>query len=95
MPTGPNTCRLEWLFTTKKGTGVTWYAEDLSIFNQDRIVVERADPYYQVHGDDFECSVEADASKLMVRQIVRLAEAGAWDEKRSRLKPRRLIQVPA
>jgi nitrite reductase/ring-hydroxylating ferredoxin subunit len=94
VPTGPDTFRLEWMQTRQPGSGVTWMGDENEIFKQDRSVVETTEPAYRGDGGgEFECSVEADASTLLVRRIVKLAAAGEWERKRVVLMQRRLVRV--
>jgi hypothetical protein len=97
VPTGHNTCRLEWLVTKLLPIGlrVSWGDREPRIFAQDRCVLESAQPWYDREGSSFERSVEADASTLMVRRIVELAAEGRWEEKRSSLPRRRVVTVRA
>jgi hypothetical protein len=92
IPTGPSTCRMEYLTTIQKGSEITWIEQEPKIFAQDRIV-ESAEPWYERDGDAFELSVESDASMLLARQIVRLAERGEWEQKRATLRQRRVVPV--
>ena len=94
VPTGPDTFRLEWMHTRQPGSGMTWMGDENEIFKQDRSVVETTEPAYRGDGGGaFECSVEADASTLLVRRIVKLAGAGEWERKRVVLMQRRLVRV--
>jgi phenylpropionate dioxygenase-like ring-hydroxylating dioxygenase large terminal subunit len=92
VPTGPGTSRMEYLSSIKSGSGVAWIEQEPKIFTQDRIV-ESAQLWYERDGDSFERSVEADASMLLARQIVQLAERGEWEQKHGTLRPRRVVQV--
>jgi phenylpropionate dioxygenase-like ring-hydroxylating dioxygenase large terminal subunit len=97
VPTGHNTCRLEWLMTKflPIGSRLSWSAKEPRIFAQDRRVLESTQFWYDREGDAFEHSVEADASTLMARRIVALAAEGCWEEKRSLLPRRRIVAVRA
>jgi phenylpropionate dioxygenase-like ring-hydroxylating dioxygenase large terminal subunit len=95
VPTGVNTCRLEWLNTKllSLGSRASWCHNEPRIFKQDRRLLESAQPAYDREGSGFECSVEADASTLMVRRIVALAMRKEWEQARSSLSRRRVIHV--
>ena len=97
VPTGPNTCRVEWLATKLLPVGrrIRWSNKEPRIFAQDRCVLESAQRWYTQEGSDFERSVEADLSTLMARRIVELAAEGSWEEKRSSLPHRRVVTVRA
>jgi hypothetical protein len=97
IPTGINTCRLEWLISKLLpiGSRVSWRNKEVRIFMQDQHVMESAQPWYDREGNNFERSVEADASTLMARQIIKLAAEGCWEEKRLSLPSRRIITVRA
>ena len=97
VPTGLNTCRLEWLYThaSEGAAQVAWSAAEPEVFVQDRRILESAQPWYDREGGDFERSVEADASTLLARKIVDLASRGEWETKRSSLPQRRLVRVRA
>jgi phenylpropionate dioxygenase-like ring-hydroxylating dioxygenase large terminal subunit len=93
VPTGAATCRMEWLWREDKGNGVTWVDEEPKLITQDRVILESSQPWYDRSGDDFERSVEADHPTLLVRQVLRLAEAGQWESRRGSLARRRVIRV--
>lgn len=97
VPTGVNTCQVEWLMheASMGRSGVTWTDEEPEVFAQDRCILESAQPWYDRDRRDFERSVEADACTLLVRRIVALAEQGRWEEKRSSLPQRRIVPVRA
>lgn len=97
IPTGVKTCRLEWL-TTKLlplGSHVSWRRCEPKIFKQDQRLLESAQPWYDYGGNEFERSVEADASTLMIRQIIRLAARKDWTHARFSLPQRRIVHVRA
>ncbi|WP_438028528.1 Rieske 2Fe-2S domain-containing protein [Sorangium sp. So ce233] len=97
VPTGENSCRLEWMVTNPMpfGPKVGWSKQEPKIFAQDRILLESAQPWYDRGGGTFERSVEADASSLLVRRVVELAARGAWESTRASLPKRRLVGVRA
>ncbi len=76
-----------------QGTGVTWCDAEPELLAQDREVVESAQRSYDLYGDAFEHSVEADAATLMLRRIVALAAAGRWEGERSTLRQQRVVPV--
>lgn len=89
VPTGPNTCRMEWLQRKKKGEhSVTWIEQEPLLITQDRVLLESAQPAYDA-GDDFERSVSADFVTMMVRKVVALAESGRWKQDREQVLPKR------
>lgn len=97
VPTGANTCRLEWLRHPAglTGSGVSWTEEESTVLAQDRRILEGAQRWYDQGGEAFERSVEGDAAPLMVRRIVALAAQGRWEAERSALRQRRVVIVRA
>ena len=97
VPTGANTCRLEWLssHSDDSETHIIWSEDEPEIFSQDRLLIESAQFAYEKEGSTFERSVEADAATLLARQIVKLAEEGKWEESRPLLRQRRIVRVRA
>jgi phenylpropionate dioxygenase-like ring-hydroxylating dioxygenase large terminal subunit len=98
VPTGPATCRFEWLFSTEPvqpgaDPKVTRTDEVQAIFEQDRVVLESAQLAVDREGHAFERSVEADAPTLLARRVWALACAGRWEQDRSRLPQRRLVNL--
>ena len=57
--------------------------------------MESADHWTRKIGHEFERSVEADYSMLLVRRIVELAESGLWETKRNALTQRRILEIRA
>jgi phenylpropionate dioxygenase-like ring-hydroxylating dioxygenase large terminal subunit len=97
VPTGVNTCRLEWL-SSRSDEGeahIIWSDDEPEIFKQDRLLIESAQFTYEKEGDAFERSVEADAATLLARQIVKLAGEEKWENSRSSLRQRRIVRVRA
>ena len=97
VPTGAETCRLEWLRTkiAPVGPRVSWTNHEPLVFRQDRRLLESAQSSYTREGSTFERSVTADAPTLLARQIVDLAARREWAEKRRDLRPRRVVRVRA
>jgi phenylpropionate dioxygenase-like ring-hydroxylating dioxygenase large terminal subunit len=94
VPTGTNTCRLEWAYSTfEPCPDVSWTDEDPEVLAQDRRLLESSQPWYDRAGDAFERSVEADGSTLLVRRIIALAARGEWEAKRASLPQRRLVPI--
>jgi phenylpropionate dioxygenase-like ring-hydroxylating dioxygenase large terminal subunit len=93
VPTGPDTCRLEWIFprAVPFGPRVRWTDHEPRILAQDRILLEGAEA--RASADALERSVEADWSTLLLRRVVALAERGEWPEGRSSLPARRVVEV--
>ncbi|MEZ5920182.1 MAG: aromatic ring-hydroxylating dioxygenase subunit alpha [Parvularculaceae bacterium] len=92
VPTGPSSCRMEWLQRTKSaGHSIQYVEEDPVINVEDRIVLESSQPWYDQCGNEFERHVEADQSTMMVRKVIASAETGKWNEARANMKQRRLI----
>lgn len=95
VPVSTNTCRLEWL--VKKviplGRRVKWSKKEPRLFVQDKEILESAQATYDREQPVFERSVEADFATLTVRNIVKLAANGLWDEKKLSLPNRRIITV--
>lgn len=101
VPTGPSTCRLEWLNSIMPssaplaGVRVRWSDEEPTIFAQDRALIESAQHAYDHEGLDFENSVAADTSTLLARRIIALAAADRWPGARGTLPHRRVVPVRA
>jgi phenylpropionate dioxygenase-like ring-hydroxylating dioxygenase large terminal subunit len=94
VPTGPGTCRQEWMANTgpasAAGPQVVWTDEPQPIFEQDRAVLESLQLAVDREGHGFERSVEVDAATLMARRIYAAAsgEAGGAAPKRRLIKVR-------
>jgi hypothetical protein len=97
VPTGPSSCRLEYLARRPIPIGpkLVWSKKDSRVFAEDRLVLESAQTWYDKSSDDFERSVEADAAPLLARRIAALAGRSEWDEWRPKLVQRRVIDVRA
>ncbi len=93
VPTGTNTCRMEWLQRGKRDAGgVTWVEQETKLIEQDRVLLESSQPWYDV-GDDFEHSVAADFVTVLVRRVMAAAQNGRWMEERHQLPQRRIVHV--
>jgi phenylpropionate dioxygenase-like ring-hydroxylating dioxygenase large terminal subunit len=97
VPTGDNTCRLEWLATRLLPfrPHLRWTPREPEIFAQDRRLLESAEPAYERTGGGFERSVAADTSTLMVRRIVGLAANGRWNRDDPSIPQRRIVRLRA
>jgi len=101
VPTGPNTCRLEWLVSLvpmaqpRDGIRARWTDEEPKILAQDRALMESAQLTYDREGAGFERSVAADSSTMLARRIVALAAEGRWPSERATLPQRRVVTVRA
>ena len=101
VPTGPESCRLEWLNSIMpsprplSGVRVRWSEEEPTIFAQDRSLLESAQAAYRRDGATFENSVEGDTSTLLARRLIALAAAGRWPSARGTLPQRRVVDVRA
>lgn len=94
VPTGPDTCRIEWM-TRKRGTepSVEWCPDEPKVLEQDRVLQESAQLNYARAGNEFERSVPADYATLLTRKILNLARAGQWESGRGSLVQRKLVLV--
>jgi phenylpropionate dioxygenase-like ring-hydroxylating dioxygenase large terminal subunit len=97
VPTGETTSRLEWLATKTLPLGprLRWTAREPGLFAQDRRLLESVQPTHERTGRNFEQSVAADTSTLMVRRIVALAAAGQWSPDALRMPARRVVELRA
>lgn len=94
VATGPSTCRLEWLQREKKAApGVRWVEQETRLIEQDRLLLESAQPAYDELGSAFERSVPADYVTLMIRRVLRLANQPGWRGELAKLKTRRLVRI--
>jgi phenylpropionate dioxygenase-like ring-hydroxylating dioxygenase large terminal subunit len=96
VPTGTSSCRLEWLVSNPMPFGgrMMWSKREPKIFEQDRVLLESSQPWYDA-GGEFERSVEADTSTLLVRRIYDLAAQGSWEQHKTSLPRRRIVDVRA
>jgi phenylpropionate dioxygenase-like ring-hydroxylating dioxygenase large terminal subunit len=96
IATGPGSCRVEWL-THHAGLGdqpgVTWAEQENLILEEDRVILEASQPWYDAGDTSFECSVEADAVTLMLRRVLALARHGRWAAEWEGLRQRRVVRV--
>ena len=92
VQTGPSSCRLEWLQRKRGEPSLTWVEEEPLIATQDRII-ESSQRWYDLCGDGFERSVEADYPTLLIRKIFHQALAGTWPAERDRFADRRLVHL--
>lgn len=101
VPTGRNSCRLEWLFEPNPipvfGGRLRWTSREPKVIREDRVLLESRQPWYDTarEGECFERSVEADAATLLVRRIHDMAVDGTWQQKWSTLPRRRVVDVRA
>ncbi|MEO8927002.1 MAG: aromatic ring-hydroxylating dioxygenase subunit alpha [Caulobacteraceae bacterium] len=98
VPTGPSTCRQEWLTSNGLATPdseptLTWTEAPQPIFEQDRRLMESAQLRFDAEGHGFERSVESDAPTLLARRIYALACEGRWVLDRERLPRRRVLNI--
>lgn len=101
MPTGTRTCRLEWLNAIMPsseplaGVPVRWSDEESTVFRRDRALLESAQCAYEREDAEFENSVAADTSTLLVRRIIALAAQERWPSARATFAQRRVVAVRA
>ena len=101
VPTGIDTCRLEWLNAIMPssrplaGVRVRWSEEESTFFMQDRLLLESAQRAYEREGAEFENSVGADTCTLLARRIIALAAQQRWPSARGTLPHRRVVAVHA
>lgn len=79
VPTTPGHCVQHWLLQREprvEPKAPVWLDKEPEILAQDRCVIESAQLAYAREGDTFEQSVEADATTLAARRIIRLAAQG-------------------
>jgi hypothetical protein len=81
-PLTDKTCRMDLLLTNPTPEGVDrifWTGEGREIIGEDQYVLDLVQKTYEVEGEAFERSVEADTPSLTMRRIIRAAEKGEWD----------------
>ncbi|MFI4933829.1 MAG: Rieske 2Fe-2S domain-containing protein [Caulobacterales bacterium] len=97
VPTGPNTCRQEWMISTGPAGGdvptVVWSDEVHAIFEQDRELLESVQRAVDREGRGFERSAPADAPTLIARRIYTLAAQGHWPGGAADLPKRRIVKL--
>jgi hypothetical protein len=70
-----------------------WIDRGREIIEDDQFTLELIQKAYDREGETFERSVEADATMLTLRRIVKAAEAGRWDPRSSGLPKRRIVRT--
>ena len=98
VPTGPSSCRQEWMISTGPVTedasqSVVWTDAPQAIFEQDRQVLESLQRAVDSEGHAFERSVEADAPTLLARKVYALAAQARWAQARAGLVQRRIVRL--
>jgi len=95
VPTGPDSCRMEWMWSKllPLGRRIRFERQEPLIFKQDRLILESSQRWYDTLDAPFERSVEADLTTLTIRRIIALAADGRWEEERASLPQRRLIRA--
>lgn len=95
VPTGPDSCRFEWLWSKLAPVGrrVRFERAEPLIFKQDRLILESSQPRYRDLDAPWERSVEADITTLTLRRIISLAAEGRWEAERASLPQRRLVRA--
>ena len=79
VPTAPGRCVQHWLLRREPTTepmAPVWSDEEPEVLAQDRRVIESAQLAYSREGEAFEQTVEADATTLAARRVIRLASKG-------------------
>lgn len=89
VPTGPETCRMEWMRATFIGRRVRWSRRNGLVNLQDRQVLESAQP----HRGERQISVSADASSLAARRIVEQSAASPGCQQANAMPRRRVVNV--
>ena len=97
VPTAHNRSRLEFLVRNPMpfGPRIRWGRREPVIFKQDRRIMESSQPWYDADGVAVERIFGADCTRLTARRIVELAEQGRWEDKRSSLPQRRVVELRA
>lgn len=102
VPTGPTSCRMEWMWTKllQVGRRVRFEPREPWIFAQDRALLEGSQRAYPVPQPGplpmeapWERGVEADLTTLTLRKVLALAASGRWPQGRAELPERRLIRA--
>lgn len=96
VPTGANTCRLEWMRTKviPAGRRLRWSSREPVVLRQDRVLLEGSQPWYD-QDPTFERSVKADTATQLARRILDLAAAGQWPAKQCSLPAASVVAVRA
>jgi phenylpropionate dioxygenase-like ring-hydroxylating dioxygenase large terminal subunit len=94
VPTGPQTCRLEWLQHNPKGAeGITWVEKETRLIEQDRLLLESAQPAYGPGAGFSERSVPADFVTMLVRRALRASAQPDWRAELRHLPGRRIVRL--
>lgn len=93
VPTGPDSCRMEWMTATPIGPRLRWSKREGIVNRQDRRVLESAQRSSTHTSSASEISVRADASTLSVRRVITAASTGRWPLDLRSLPRRRVIGV--
>lgn len=94
-PMDDRRCRLHWLITNPRPDAppLRWIDRGREIIEDDQATLELIQKAYDREGEAFERSVEADATMLTLRRIVRAAEAGTWDPASGKMAKRRIVRT--
>jgi hypothetical protein len=97
VPLGNDLCRLEWMMPRflPLGRRMSLARRVPPVLAQDRLIVESAERAYRREGSDFEHSVPADISTLLLRLVLRHTVRGTWSETLPKLSRRRIVKVRA
>ena len=95
VPIGEKTCRLEYMMSQFRPSEnkVEWMDQVPAIFLEDKLVLEEIQKTYDREGDSFEKTVAGDAPGMMLRQVLKLASEGKWNEGKSKLAQRKIVDV--
>jgi hypothetical protein len=95
VPTGANTCRVEWMIRVPipLGRRISWSMRRPKIIVQDKELLESSQGWYDTEGSNFERSVEADISQMTARRIVEMAADTDRANKPYSLPKRRVVHV--
>ncbi len=94
VPTGPTSCRLEWLMTRflPVGPRLRWSRSEPAVLRQDRRLLEAAQAA-NANAPGSECSVPADQATLLARQALALDMEDRWDAEWRSLPRRQLARI--
>ncbi len=101
VPTGTDTCRLEWLTaimpssTPLAGVRVRWSEEESTVFIQDRVLLESSAARVRPCRRRIREQRGRRTSTVLARRIIALAAQQRWPSARGRLPHRRVIAVRA
>ena len=93
VPTGPSSCRMEWLQRDLKASGVEWVPEETTIIRQDRLLLESAQAAYDADGGAFERSVPIDVATFALRKAVHACTLPDWRAELAKLPRRRIVRA--